>query len=143
MTLHPLKEEELNSHYTVNYKPEAVYSYTAGQALSKFLLGLKDGKILGRKCPKCGRVYVPPRMYCEKCFVENVDYVEVANPYLDAFTVVYYDNEGRKLDKPVTLGLVRFEETVGGLLAYVEGEPRLGGRVEIVAYDIPLRVRVK
>ncbi len=119
------------------------YVYTVGVDGENFVKGLKQGKVLGRKCPKCGRVYVPPRKYCEKCFVENGDYVEVANPYLDSFTVVYYDSEGRKLDKPVTLGLVRFEGTVGGLLAYVEGEPRLGGRVEIIAYDMPLRVRVK
>ncbi|MEM4372343.1 MAG: zinc ribbon domain-containing protein, partial [Metallosphaera sp.] len=44
------------------------YVYTAGPDGEKFLRGLREGKILGRKCPRCGRIYVPPRMYCEDCF---------------------------------------------------------------------------
>jgi len=71
VTVHPLKEEDLKRHPVVEDKPKARYSYTAGQALSVFLNGLKEGKILGRKCNKCGRIYVPPRMYCEDCFVPH------------------------------------------------------------------------
>ncbi len=108
MTLHPLKEEELNSHYTVNYKPEAVYSYTAGQALSKFLLGLKDGKILGRKCPKCGRVYVPPRMYCEDCYVPTSEWVEVKDEGIVMTAVASFISWTRdRLKEPEIVGVIR------------------------------------
>ncbi|WP_409366381.1 Zn-ribbon domain-containing OB-fold protein [Metallosphaera sp. D4-4] len=117
------------------------YVYTAGPDGEKFLRGLREGKILGRKCPRCGRVYVPPRMYCEDCFVENGEYVEVKEPYLDSFTTIYHDNADRRLDQPVTVGLVRFKGASGGLLAIVQGIPEIGKKVEIVEYGIPLRVR--
>ncbi|ABP94445.1 MULTISPECIES: Zn-ribbon domain-containing OB-fold protein [Metallosphaera] len=117
------------------------YVYTAGPDGEKFLRGLREGKILGRKCPRCGRVYVPPRMYCEDCFVENGEYVEVKEAYLDSFTTIYYDNADRRLDQPITVGLVRFKGASGGLLAIVQGIPEIGKKVEIVEYGIPLRVR--
>ena len=34
------------------------YDYTAGLAQSRFLKGLAQGKIIGEKCPVCGKVYV-------------------------------------------------------------------------------------
>ncbi|QKR00068.1 Zn-ribbon domain-containing OB-fold protein [Metallosphaera tengchongensis] len=119
------------------------YVYTVGSDGENFLKGLKEGKILGRKCPKCGKVYVPPRMYCEECFVENGEYLELKEAYLETFTVVYYDSDGNRLEKPVTIGLIRFHGASGGLLAYLDGVPEIGRKVEIETYDIPLRVRVK
>ncbi|WP_218184355.1 Zn-ribbon domain-containing OB-fold protein [Aeropyrum camini] len=52
----------------VEHTPEAKYMFSAGQAQSRFLQGLREGRILGVRCPRCGRVYVPPRSYCEYCF---------------------------------------------------------------------------
>ncbi|AWR99239.1 Zn-ribbon domain-containing OB-fold protein [Metallosphaera hakonensis] len=117
------------------------YVYTLGIDGETFMQGLKQGKIIGRKCPKCGRVYVPPRMYCEDCFIENKDYIEVHEPYLDSYTVIHYDNRGARLE-PLTIGLVRFKGVSGGLLALVDGKPEIGRKVEIESFDIPLRVKV-
>ncbi|MCG3108926.1 hypothetical protein L3N51_01216 [Metallosphaera sp. J1] len=117
------------------------YVYTVGPDGEAFLRGLREGKILGRKCPRCGRVYVPPRLYCEYCFLENGEYVEVKEPYLDSFTTIYFDNREKRLDEPITVGLVRFKEATGGLLAIVQGIPEIGKKVEILEYSIPLRVR--
>ncbi len=42
---------------------------------------LARGRILGHKCPECGKVYVPPRGYCPLCVVETTaaNEVEVAD----------------------------------------------------------------
>ena len=40
------------------------YDYTAGLAQSRFLKGLAQKKILGEKCPVCGKVYVGSRGSC-------------------------------------------------------------------------------
>ena len=42
---------------------------------------LAKGRIIGHKCPQCGKVYMPPRGYCPLCVVETTeaDEVEVAN----------------------------------------------------------------
>ncbi len=37
------------------------YEFTAGLAQSRYLKGIAEGRFLGQRCPKCGKVYVPPR----------------------------------------------------------------------------------
>lgn len=37
------------------------YTISAGETLSRFLAGLVEGRLLGRRCPGCKKVYVPPR----------------------------------------------------------------------------------
>ncbi len=38
---------------------------------------LREGRIVGHKCPACGLVYVPPRGFCPICVVETTDAEEV------------------------------------------------------------------
>ena len=38
---------------------------------------LRDGRLVGHKCPECGLVYVPPRGFCPICVVETTDANEV------------------------------------------------------------------
>lgn len=121
------------------------YVYTVGLAGEEFFNGLKQRKIIGSRCPKCGKVYLPPRLYCEDCFVKN-EYLELndAKPYIDSYTIVYKDTEGERLKIPQTIALIRFQKVSGGLLAFVsEGDVEIGKEVEILEYKIPLVVRVK
>ncbi|AWR96266.1 DNA-binding protein [Acidianus sulfidivorans JP7] len=147
-----------NDQYLLDWKDvmeTEEYDYTAGVAGEEFLKGLSEKKIIGAKCPKCNTIYVPARLYCENCF-EKTEFVEVkTKPYLDTYTIIYKDNQGNKLEKPQIIGLVRFENTKGGLLAVIEGEEKeeerklsipslnLGSEVEILRYEIPLVVRLK
>ena len=39
---------------------------------------LAKGRIIGHKCPECGKVYMPPRGYCPLCVVETTAANEVA-----------------------------------------------------------------
>ena len=45
------------------------YSYTPGVASSRFLRSLERGEIVGQRCPRCAKVYVPPRGACSMCGV--------------------------------------------------------------------------
>ncbi|QGR20533.1 DNA-binding protein [Stygiolobus azoricus] len=119
------------------------YVYTAGKNGEEFFKALKDKKILGGRCEKCGRVFVPPKMFCEYCFgLLKLEEIK-GKPIIDSFTVIYYDNDGKKLETPITVGFISFEGVEGGILAYVEGVPEIGKEVEILEYNIPLRVKVK
>ncbi len=96
---------------------EAEYVYTSGIAGDPFLKELKKGKILGTKCDKCGRTYVPPRMYCEECFVEITRWVEVPNDgIVDTYTVVHVDRDENLLEKPEVWAFIRMEGTDGGFV---------------------------
>lgn len=36
------------------------YQFTAGEATSRFLSAVKQGRLVGQRCPSCNNVYVPP-----------------------------------------------------------------------------------
>lgn len=51
--------------------------FATGPVMGKFLNGLKEKKILGNKCPSCGRIQLPPREVCALCRVRADEFVEV------------------------------------------------------------------
>jgi len=97
---------------------EADYVYTLGVAGERFFKELKEkGRIMGAKCPRCGIVFVPPRMYCEKCFAKLEEWVDVGKKgVIHTFTIATIDVEGSKLEKPAIYALIKFERAHGGLL---------------------------
>jgi uncharacterized OB-fold protein len=94
----------------VESAPQAKYEFSAGPSLSKFLQGLKEGKILGKRCPRCGRIYVPPRDYCEYCHVPLTNWVEVPDTGVVHTAVVSYISTKReRLEKPEVVGVIRLD----------------------------------
>ncbi|KUO83650.1 MAG: DNA-binding protein, partial [Thermoproteus sp. CIS_19] len=89
---------------------KARYEYTTGEALGRFLAGLKEGKILGTYCAKCGRVFVPPRMYCSYCFREVDGWVEARDEGVVVTGVMSYISATRaRLERPVAVGVVKLD----------------------------------
>jgi len=92
--------------------------YTVGIAGERFLRTLKEqGVIMGTVCPNCDLTYVPPSMYCERCFAELDEWVEVPSTgVVDTYTVLTRSLEGEPLDEPQVLALIRLEGAHGGLV---------------------------
>ncbi|MEM2031014.1 MAG: zinc ribbon domain-containing protein, partial [Archaeoglobaceae archaeon] len=66
------------------------FRHYAGVHATKFFEGLKNKKIFGVRCPKCKRVLVPPRAFCERCFVETDEWVEVKDEgVVETLSVTY------------------------------------------------------
>ncbi len=55
------------------------YVFTAGVAMSKNLHGYEQGKFIGQRCPKCGKVYIPSRGSCPSDGVATDEIVELPN----------------------------------------------------------------
>ncbi|MBP7735127.1 MAG: SCP2 sterol-binding domain-containing protein [Spirochaetes bacterium] len=51
--------------------------FATGPVMGEFLNGLKEKKILANRCPKCGRMQLPPREMCAVCRVRTDEFVEV------------------------------------------------------------------
>ncbi len=91
------------------------YDYHAGFYYSKFLKELRDNKrIIGVKCPRCGRVYVPPRIVCRDCFVTMEEFVPVdSEGTLLAYTVTnfpYTDTtRGERRKIPYTAAYIKLD----------------------------------
>jgi hypothetical protein len=63
----------------VDGKIALTFRYTHGLAGDKFAEGLKKGKFVGSVCPECGTVFLPARMFCEFCFKEIGEFVNIPN----------------------------------------------------------------
>ncbi|MGQ9598831.1 MAG: Zn-ribbon domain-containing OB-fold protein [Anaerolineae bacterium] len=115
--------------------------YTAGVAGERFLREIKDhARILGTRCPACDLVYVPATLFCERCFAELDEWLEVSSQgRVFTFTVLFRDLENKPLDPPVILAYVKLNGTNGGLVHYLdEIEPEqvcIGLEVEAVFKD--------
>ena len=67
--------------------------YTAGIAGETFFREImENGKLLGSYCPECDLVYLPPRLYCERCMAQLDEWVDVPNTgTIHTFTAVHLD----------------------------------------------------
>jgi uncharacterized OB-fold protein len=95
---------------------ESFYEYPAGVALSKFLEGLRQGKLMAGRCSRCDRSQIPPRSHCIKCLKPVEDFHEIRQTgVIETFSRSHISLEGG-LAQPVTWIYVKFEGVEGGLL---------------------------
>lgn len=95
--------------------------YTAGIAGEKFLRTLKDqGLLLAARCPEHNIRYLPPPLYCEQCFRELNEFIELEpRGTVDTFTVLHRDLDGNELHSPQILAFVRITGSDGGLVHFL------------------------
>lgn len=108
------------------------YEYTAGVAGERFLRGLKRGEIIAGQCRKCGKKYLPPKMYCVDCFARIEEYEPVGpRGKVAALTESWVDFHGRRLKRPVLMAFVVFKGVAGGIAHTAEGRGlKIGSAVE-------------
>jgi uncharacterized OB-fold protein len=106
-----------------------------------FAEGLERGVILGRRCPSCGLVFVPPRTFCNICTVamSEEDELEVADRgMVTAFTILtpiqYHGQQEREDYALASILLDGADGTVGQqrLVELPLEQVRTGLRVEAV-----------
>ncbi len=85
--------------------------YTAGVGGQIFFEALKTrGEIVGTRCAACKQVYVPARLFCERCMGELKEEVKVGpEGTLVSFTFCAYDRDAEPLEHPMALALVRLD----------------------------------
>jgi uncharacterized OB-fold protein len=97
---------------------ECDYIYTAGVAGEHFYIALRDEeKLLATRCDKCKITFMPPRLYCDKCFAELGNFREVPSTgVIESYTITYFDRDGHSLSEPEVLAFVKIDKTDGGLI---------------------------
>ena len=99
------------------------YNYAAGQTASKFFTALRDEeKICGTHCPSCERTLVPPRSFCDRCFVTTDGWRDVGpRGSVVTFTVSELRSPGIELDPPYMIALIRLDGADTNLIHFVQG----------------------
>ncbi|MEM0482498.1 MAG: Zn-ribbon domain-containing OB-fold protein [Nitrososphaerota archaeon] len=90
------------------------YKHSPGAAFSRFLEGLKNGKILGTRCEGCGRVLIPPRTFCEWCFKDIDTWIEhPGTGIISTYSLSYIGTDPRvRFEKPVVVAVIWFDGTL-------------------------------
>lgn len=116
------------------------YTFTAGEATSRFLRGIKNKKLYGEACPKCDYVYVPPRGSCAICGVPTERQVELADRgTVTTFCVVNVQFYGQEIETPYVCATIKLDGADLGIFSMIQEMPydevRPGLRVEAVWRD--------
>ncbi len=123
---------------------DITYNYAAGVTGSEFLRRLRDEKrISGVKCPKCQRVLLPPRGFCERCFVATEGWVDVGTSgVIEAFTITSEPFEGLPTP-PYAIAYVTLDGASTAMLNFVRGIDLADLKAAAKKLAIGTRVRVE
>ncbi len=124
----------------IKYVDAAVYlpyHYVAGDYKARYLQALKDKTILGSKCSKTGKVFVPPLVASPESFAPCTEFVEVADRgVITTFCVVNIPVIGRALEIPYVAASVALDGADISIFALIQEckpeDVRMGMRVEAV-----------
>lgn len=99
------------------------YVYTYGLGLEAFFRALKDrGVFLASRCPECGYVYLPCRVFCERCFARMEDTFELSGSgRVYSYTVVHRGRDDSPKDEPAVVALIDMEGADTRMVHYLVG----------------------
>ncbi len=119
------------------WDPNARYAWDAGVAIGGYLQGLKAGRLLGRYCPGCGRTLIPPRMFCESCFLPTDRWVELEDTgTVITYSLCYVTWDMHRLEEPQIPAVVAIDGAARGM-----GIMHMLGEVDPQQVHIGMRVR--
>jgi uncharacterized OB-fold protein len=102
--------------------PQAYYAWDTGVAMGRFLAGLKEGRLMARRCHKCDRVLLPPRMFCEQCFRPTDEWVQAADTgTINTYSISHIRWDSSRLRKPILVAVINIDGTSDGGLLHVLG----------------------
>lgn len=125
--------EVLVTHYNAELK----YDWASGEAVGRFLTELKNGRIIARKCNKCGRILVPPRMFCEDDFRDTDEWVFVKDTgTINTYSIAHVGTDAHRLSEPMFIAVISIDGA-SGLMGFLH---RLG---EVEEKDIKIGMKVQ
>jgi uncharacterized OB-fold protein len=113
------------------------YLHTASPGESIFLRAIAEGRLLGQRCPACGKVYVPARGTCPVDGLALTDIVELPDTgIVTTFCIVNVPYPGQRVTPPYVAASVLLDGAdiaFGHLILGCEAsEVRMGMRIKAV-----------
>ncbi len=116
---------------------ELDYLYAASPEESLFYTSLSEGKLVGQRCPACGKVYIPPRSACPADGTPTAEEVELPDTgTVTTFCIVNVPFLGQRITPPYVSAYILLD---GADIAFLHlildipaEEVRMGMRVKAV-----------
>lgn len=131
MSTLPTPVESFTSPHKVDY------TFVAGTGRSAFLRGLKERRLLARRCPSCERVYLPFPEFCSRCLAElDAPFELDGTGVVKTFCVVNFPFPGQVIDPPYLVAYIQVDGADTTLMHLIRdvalADVHIGMRVEPV-----------
>ena len=101
--------------FTEYYVPKLQYAWDTGEAIGRYLAELKNGRLIARRCNRCKRNLIPPRMFCERCFRTTDDWVFVQDTgKVNTFSLCYVSWDVQRLKVPEIPAVIEIDGAFPG-----------------------------
>ncbi len=78
--------------------------------IEQFYKYVNQGKLMGGKCKKCGKIHLPPRPLCDKCFSKKFEWVEVPRKgKLLTYTIIHVAPPQFQEMTPYVVGIIQLK----------------------------------
>jgi uncharacterized OB-fold protein len=78
--------------------------------IEQFYKFLAQGKLMAGKCTNCGKIHLPPRPLCDKCFHQTFTWVEAPTKgKLLTYTIIHVAPEQFQDMAPYAVGIIQLE----------------------------------
>lgn len=109
------------------------------ETVTKFMEELKNNRLMGTQCKKCGKKHLPPRAHCT-CGSSKVEWFEASKQgNLLAYTIVAFAPESMTKYTPYIIAIAELDDG-SKLLAHVTDVTpknlRVGMRLQVVPHQI-------
>ena len=107
-----------------HWRVKAEYAWDTGRAVGRFMAGLKQGQILGIKCPECNRILIPPRAFCELCYRPIDQWVPLSDTgVINTFSVSFVNWDATRRETPEVPAVIEIDGAGPGMgILHVLGE---------------------
>jgi uncharacterized OB-fold protein len=140
-SLRPVYDAELDGKkgpdepFEMPDKMEVLFKYSYGGQSRFFREIFHHNRLLGSKCPKCGKVYCPPRHDCPLCY-EKTEWVPLPGTgRVEAFTIQHYSTSVFVKKVPFLVAYVKLDGSDFLMMANIEmddvGKARPGMPVKV------------
>jgi len=81
--------------------------------IEQFYKYILQGKLMGGKCKKCGKIHLPPRPMCDKCLSKEMEWTEMPQKgKLMTYTIIHVAPTQFQGMAPYAVGIVELENGV-------------------------------
>jgi uncharacterized OB-fold protein len=79
--------------------------------IEQFYKHINQGRLLGGKCRKCGKIHLPPRPLCDNCFSKDFEWTEIpTKAKLLTYTVIHIAPTQFQSMAPYAMGIVQLAD---------------------------------
>jgi uncharacterized OB-fold protein len=124
-----MSEQKSQSH-EIRDRIKIDYKYSFGGQSKFFIEIMNNKKLMGTKCTKCGKVWMPPRINCSECY-EPAEWIEMKQTgTIQVSTIVWYTTSAFIKAIPYAIGFIKLDGSDTSLFQGIFSENLVPSKVK-------------